>query len=264
MLNSQFSIVFSFNVKQISSPHPKITLFPFDALDSLVLKKSKGSLKNSLMKNLPNIFFDLDGTLVDSLPGIEKTLRAALLTVGADPETVPAFRPLVGYPLETVFSFLLGEGHPEVAAAARTYRRLYPEMGLPGAMPYEGIPEMLRALRSGGKNLHIVTARNETMAGKILKNHGLDGYILSVRGEREGDGRESKADLVADVLVNFHLNPSETVMIGDRRFDTEAARANGCMAIGVTYGYGTREELVEGGTEVLADTPAELANILNG
>lgn len=226
--------------------------------------KSDVSPKTPNMKNYPNIFFDLDGTLVDSLPGIEKTLRATLQAVGADPETAPTFRPMVGYPLETVFSFLLGEGHPEVETAVRTYRRLYPETGLPGTIPYEGIPEMLRSLQAGGKNLYIVTARNESMAGLILKNHGLDGYILSIRGERDGDGRENKADLVADVLGNFNLNPSETVMIGDRRFDTEAARANGCMAIGVTYGYGTREELAEGGTEVLADTPAELANILHG
>ena len=216
------------------------------------------------MKNLPNIFFDLDGTLVDSLPGIEKTLRAALQSVGADPETVRTFRPLVGYPLETVFSFLLGEGHTEVGSAARTYRRLYPEMGLPWTRPFEGIPEMLRTLKERGKRLYIVTARNEAMAGLILKNHGLDGYILSVRGEREGDGRENKADLVADVLRCFDLDPSDTVMVGDRRFDTEAARANGCMAIGVTYGYGTREELTEEGTGVLAGSPAELANILNG
>ena len=216
------------------------------------------------MKDYRNIFFDLDGTLVDSLPGIERTLTATLDALGADPEKAPPFRPLIGYPLETVFSRLLGEGHPGIGAASRTYRSLYPDLGLRETYPYEGIREMLEALSAKGKSLFIVTARNERMAGQILQNHGLSGYIRSVRGEREGDGRDDKADLVADVLAGFDLCASETVVVGDRRFDVQAALANGCRAIGVTYGYGTREELAEGGTAVLVETPAQLADLLQG
>ena len=214
------------------------------------------------MKNIPNIFFDLDGTLIDSLPGIEETLRATLRSMGADPRSAPAFRPLVGYPLKTVFTMLLGEEYPDVDLAVTTYRRLYTELGLPRARPFEGIPEMLQALHAGGRSLFVVTARNEAMAGMILENNGLDGYILSVRGERKGDGRDNKADLVAEVLNDYNLSAADTLMVGDRHFDAEAALANGCVPVGVTYGYGTREELADAGAEVLINSPEELAEVL--
>ena len=216
------------------------------------------------MRNRHNILFDLDGTLIHSLPGIEETLQATLKSIGENTFSSRLFRPLVGYPLETVFSILLGDGHPDVDIAVSTYRKLYVKLGLPRAHPFEGIPKMLDDLHTEGRPLFVVTARNEEMARKILKNHDIDGYILSVRGEREGDGRDSKGDLVADVLRAYGLPPEDTVMVGDRRFDSEAALANGCAAVGVTYGYGTREELTEGGAGVLVDSPEELAEILKG
>ena len=214
------------------------------------------------MRNRHNVLFDLDGTLIHSLPGIEETLRATLKFLGKNTFSSQLFRPLVGYPLETVFSILLGEGHPDIDSAVSTYRKLYVKLGLPQAYPFEGIPKMLADLHTEGRSLFVVTARNEEMALKILKNHGMNGYILSVRGEREGDGRDSKGELVADVLRNYTLPAEDTVMVGDRRFDSEAALANGCAAVGVTYGYGTREELTEGGAGILVDSPEELANLL--
>jgi phosphoglycolate phosphatase len=215
------------------------------------------------MRAAHNILFDLDGTLVNSLPGIEDTLRATLRSLGRDPRNVQAFRPLVGYPLETVFSMLLGEKHPDVGLAVRTYRGLYIDLGLPRAHPYDGIPEMIRALHGEGRSLFVVTARNEAMARMILGNHNLDGFMISIRGEREGDGRDSKGDLVAGVLKDHDLVPADTVMVGDRRFDAEAALANGCLPVGVTYGYGTREELAKAGAEVLVHSVEELAGVLS-
>jgi len=214
------------------------------------------------MKNTPNILFDLDGTLIDSLPGIEETLLATLQSLGADPVSLQAFRPLVGYPLETVFSILLGKEFPDLGLAVTTYRTLYRELGLPQACPFDGIPEMLHALDAGARSLFVVTARNEAMAGRILENHGLDGHFISVRGERAGDGRDCKADLVAEVLREFNLPAADTLMIGDRKFDAEAAVANGCFPVGVTYGYGTRQELADAGAEVLVESPERLARML--
>lgn len=216
------------------------------------------------MNDKTNIMFDLDGTLIHSLPGIEKALEATLKSLGKDGFHKEAFRPLVGYPLETVFSKLLGDNDPDIGLAVTAYRKFYMELGLIQAHPYKGIPEMLRSLSNGNRSLYVVTARNEEVAKAILRDQKMSEFILSVRGERQGDGRESKTDLLAEVIKDHSLDPAATVMVGDRRFDTEAALVNGCLAVGVTYGYGTREELVESGAEVLADTPEELAEILKG
>jgi phosphoglycolate phosphatase len=216
------------------------------------------------LRSKNNILFDLDGTLIHSLPGIEEALKATLKSLGRNGYSKEIFRPLVGYPLETVFTKLLGENDPGVEMAVSSYRKFYMALGLGQARPYNGIPEMLRALYTENRSLHVVTARNEEVAKTILGDHDMSTYIISVRGERRGDGRESKNDLLAEVIRDHSLAPADTVMVGDRRFDTEAALANGCSSIGVTYGYGTREELVEGGADVLVDTPEELAQILKG
>jgi phosphoglycolate phosphatase len=216
------------------------------------------------MNDKPNILFDLDGTLIHSLPGIEEALQATLKHLGRNSYDKAAFRPLVGYPLEKVFKKLLGEDDPDVGIAVRIYRRFYMDIGLPQARPYGGIPKMLEALHKRNRSLHIVTARNEEVAKAILEKNGMIGYILSVRGERQGDGRESKTDLLTEVIRDQRLDPEDTVMVGDRRFDTEAALANGCVSIGVTYGYGSREELIESGADLLVDTPGELEKLLWG
>lgn len=214
------------------------------------------------MNSKHNILFDLDGTLIHSLPGIEDALQATLKSLGKNSYDKDLFRPLVGYPLETVFAKLLGENDPDLRLAVLTYRKFYMELGLSQAHPYKGISEMLQALYNEKRSLYVVTARNEEVAEKILRDHSMSDYIISVHGERQGDGRESKSDLLADVLRDHGLDPLDTVMVGDRRFDTQAALENGCLAIGVTYGYGTREELIESGARALADTPEELANLL--
>jgi phosphoglycolate phosphatase len=209
-----------------------------------------------------NILFDLDGTLIHSLPGIEETIQATLKSLQKPTSNGQTFRPLVGYPLESVFTQLLGENDPDVELAVATYRNLYMELGLPMARPYEGIPELLETLYSEGRSLFVVTARNEEVAKMILHNHAMDPFLKSVRGERQGDGRDTKADLVAEVMLDQGLTAAETVMVGDRRFDTEAALLNGCSAVGVTYGYGSAEELIDAGTPVLAANPEELGAVL--
>ena len=214
------------------------------------------------MNDMRNILFDLDGTLIHSLPGIVDTIQATLRSLGKNPSSGQAFQSLVGYPLETVFEKLLGADDPDIGLAVRKYRELYMVTGLSRAYPFRGVPKMLEGLRAEGRSLFIVTARNETVARMILRDHGLDGLILSVRGERAEERWNSKADLVAEVMMKHGLAASDTTVVGDRHFDIEAALANGCMPIGVTYGYGTREELIDGGTEVLLDSVEELAEYL--
>jgi phosphoglycolate phosphatase len=214
------------------------------------------------MKDKPNILFDLDGTLIHSLPGIEASLAATLKILGKKSYEHETFMPLVGYPLNTVFEKLLGEDDPDIGFAVQTYRRYYLELGLPQTHPYDGTREMLGTLHRQNRFLYVVTARNEEVAKTILRDHRLDAFILSVRGERHGDGRETKIDLLAEIIREHHLGPAETVMVGDRRFDMDAAIAAGCSAVGVTYGYGSRKELIDSGAGVLAETQEELVRIL--
>ena len=210
------------------------------------------------------VLFDFDGTLMDTWPGIETVLRATLRDLGMTHRERHISRGLVGMGLAKAFQELLGGGEDLGEMAAERYRELFPEIGMPHARPYEGVVPLLGTLRGKGVALYVVTARNEVITRRMLSDHGLDTCFTFVRGEKEGEKPDGKGPMVAEVLERFSLPPGQCVMVGDRRYDMEAALANGLGAIGVTYGYGSREELQESGAGTLVDSVKELEEILAG
>jgi phosphoglycolate phosphatase len=199
---------------------------------------------------------------MNTWPGIERTIRAALQALDIPTLEGVIDHALVGMPLAKVFEEILGHDSKSAEHATRKYRELFPLVGLSGARPYEGVMGMLMNLISGGRDLFLVTARNEKIARQMMNDHGLTGFFTWVRGEREGEVPEGKSHMVAEVLQKFSLIPEECVLVGDRRYDMDAAKTNGLQAVGVTYGYGTGEELAEAGAGRLAGSIGELTKIL--
>ena len=217
---------------------------------------------------MKNILFDFDGTLMDTWPGIETTLRASFHALDIPVRDEAITRALVGIPLMKVFKELLedvpvGDVPASADLATQKYRELFPVVGMPGARPYNGVIRMLEELTMKERKLFLVTARNEAITQQMMKEHGLTGFFTWVRGEQEGEHPDGKAHMVAEVLQRFGLDPGDCVMVGDRRYDIEAALANDMQAVGVTYGYGTEEELMAaGGAARLVDSIDELEEIL--
>jgi len=208
------------------------------------------------------VLFDFDGTLMNTWPGIERTIRSTLEALGVPVRDGVIDRALVGMPLAKVFEEILGRDSKSAEHATRKYRELFPLVGFSGARPYQGVKGMLMNLISGGRELFLVTARNEKIARQMMNHHDLTGFFTWVRGEREGEVTEGKSHMVAEVLQKFSLVPEECVLVGDRSYDMDAAKANGLQAVGVTYGYGTEPELLEAGAGRLAGSIGELKKIL--
>lgn len=211
---------------------------------------------------MKNILFDFDGTLMNTWPGIENTLRASLTALDLSYEEESISAKLVGVPLMRVFEDLLADDPVGVELAVQKYRDLFPVVGMAGATPYHGVHGMLERLVLGGRQVFLVTARSETIAKQMMKDHDLTRFFSGVRGELRGENPDGKAHMVAEVIKKFGLAREDCVMIGDRRYDIEAARANNIKAIGVTYGYGEKEELLDAGPTLLAGSIDELSNIL--
>lgn len=211
---------------------------------------------------MKNIFFDFDGTLMNTWPGIETTLRASFQALAIPVRDDAITRALVGIPIMKVFEELLGGDPVSAGLATQKYRELFPVVGMSGARPYEGVVGMLQELTMRGRELFLVTARNEMITKQMMKDHDLTGFFTWVRGEQEGEVPDGKAHMVAEVLHKFSLDPGGCAMVGDRRYDIDAALANGMQAVGVTYGYGTREELLDAGAVQLAESIAELKGML--
>ena len=211
---------------------------------------------------MKNILFDFDGTLINTWPGIEATLRASLEALNIPIRDGAITRSLVGMPLARVFEKLQGDDPSGAEMVTQKYRELFPTVGMSSAEPFGGVIEMLEKLKGRDKGIFLVTARNELITKQMMDEHSLTGFFTWVRGEREGEMPDGKEHMVEEVLLKYSLAREDCIMVGDRSYDIEAALANRIQAIGVTYGYGTRDELINAGADLLVDSIWELEKIL--
>lgn len=209
------------------------------------------------------VLFDMDGTLVDSYPGIfhayEQTLREMNRPFGGD----SFVRRAIGAPLPWVFRELCGLDEAETTEAVRRYRDCYARQGQREAAAYAGIADALRQLRQAGRRLGVATLKKEAFAAEILERLGLLACFDAVCGA-DGDDRQTKADLIRRCLRRTGNRPEETVLVGDSVFDAAGAQEAGVACLAVTYGFGfqTPEERAHPAVVLTADTPADIVRQL--
>lgn len=202
---------------------------------------------------------DLDGTLTDPADGIIGGFQFALRSLGEAVPEPTSLTWVIGPPLRQAFPRLLADPSIErVEAAVAAYRHYYSERGLYEATVYAGIPDALQKLRDDGFLLLVCTVKPRHFAGPVIEHFGLASHFDGVYGA-ELDGRfEDKGDLMEHIIAERNLSPADMLMIGDRGIDMIAARRNAISGIGVTWGYGTADELREGGADHICAAPHEL------
>jgi phosphoglycolate phosphatase len=204
------------------------------------------------------ILLDLDGTLIDSRPGIAASCEAALRALGHTPDPSFDVTPLIGPPLPQVISRLLERyGDDRVDAGIAAYRAHYGEVGLHQAAVYPGIVDALRLL-SARATCFVVTSKRSLYAVRIIGGLGLADRFRGVYGTEPDGSLDDKADLIGAVLRTEGLAARDTVMVGDRSHDMVGARANFVRPVGVLWGYGSRTELEAAGADALLAAPADL------
>jgi phosphoglycolate phosphatase len=210
---------------------------------------------------LPALIFDLDGTLTDSKPGILGCLRKVIEAWGLE-EQGPLDR-FVGPPVEEWAIELLPQGSAEQQAGlARDYRACYNREGWSNNSVYTGIREALEALRTTGHTLYVCTSKQQHFAERILEHFELASLFTAIYGDRAEFADHTKPLLLAHLLSEQALDPRHAWMIGDRIHDIEAARANGVRVVAAGWGYGAAEERAM--ADAIAETPADLAGLVNG
>ena len=205
------------------------------------------------------LFFDLDGTLSDPSDGITRSVQHALQCLGRPYPGKSELQHYIGPPLRWTFPRLLGtDDDTLVETAIGYYRERYETIGLFENEMYPGIPELLQRLQDDGYPLYVVTSKPTVYADRIIQHFGLDRFFLEVYGP-ELDGRfDEKRELVEFILRERRLDPSRTVMIGDRARDVESGRTNGTRTIGVTYGFGSVEEIAAAKPDEICHRPSEI------
>jgi phosphoglycolate phosphatase len=187
-------------------------------------------------------------------------MNHALAEAGREPVEPSSLYPLIGPSLSYGFASLLGADpdSPEVVACIASYRSVYGEVSLRDTPTYPGVPEALAAIAAAapGRRLAVATSKPLAFAEPLIAALGFDDAFEAVFAPELDLHVESKTTTVARALST--LGASSGTMVGDRHVDIEAAHAHGLRAVGVTWGFGTPEELGAAGADVLVDTPAAL------
>ena len=216
------------------------------------------------MNNKNFYFFDLDGTMIDSKKGIIHALLFALegydISVENPEEELTRF---IGPPLRDSFQKYYHFSRMQADLAVERYREYYQEKGMLENDVYPGIPALLAGLKQQGQTLLVATSKPTVFSEEILKAHQLDQYFSFVSGATLNGVRDSKKEVLAHAIASCGLKePQRAAMIGDRMFDIRAAKELGLCSVGVSYGYGSREELTQAGADAIADSVAELSLIV--
>jgi len=208
----------------------------------------------------PTVLLDLDGTLIDSEPGILSSCHAALRALGHTPDPSLDLSAFIGPPIEDIMRVLLEPyGDDRTTDAVAAYRGDYGQNGLFLSLPYPGIAEALTTLRDAGVQLILATSKRREFAERILEHIGFTDLFSAIHGSEPGGALDHKPELIAHIIERHGLATSHCVMMGDRRFDITGAHANKIRALGVLWGYGTQEELEAAGADGLVFEPAGLA-----
>ena len=216
-----------------------------------------------------SVLLDLDGTLIDSYPGIQESCLAALRALGHEPEEALDIRGTIGPPIEDIMQILLQPyGDGRIAEAVAAYRQHYGDSGFLGSVPYPGIGESLEAMKRSGLRIFLATSKRAVFANRILDHLKLAAYFDGIYGSVPNGTLDHKPELLAHILSEQTLSPSHSLMVGDRRYDIAGAHAVGMRGLGALWGYGSRDELETAGADRLVDSPAGLAitvlSMING
>jgi phosphoglycolate phosphatase len=205
-----------------------------------------------------HVLVDLDGTMLDPKPGILGSIQYALKRLGAPVPPIDDLAWAIGPPLRTTFPRLLG-GADRTEEAVALYRENYLNGAMYDAVVYAGIPQALNTLTTAGCRLIVATAKPHIFARPILERFDLARHFAAIHGPELDGTNDSKADLIAHIVEQHRVDPGAAIMIGDRQMDVTGAARNSIRTVGVTWGYGSTDELTAAGAAALCAAPQDLA-----
>ena len=212
---------------------------------------------------IKNILFDLDGTLTDPVSGITGSIQYAMKKLGKPVPAVDDLLWCIGPPLLVSFRKMLGPDSDKAEKALSLYRERYNAEGKFKNKIYAGIPELLQGLTTQGFKQFVATSKPQLFANDILIHFNLRHFFRGIYGSKFDGTLVDKGELIAYLLKKEAISAINTIMVGDRSYDIIAARKHGIYSVGVTYGYGTKEELIGSKADYIIDFPEEIMEVVN-
>lgn len=208
------------------------------------------------------VLFDLDGTLTDPKEGITKSVQYALSKFDIHIPDLDVLIPFIGPPLKTTF---MEDYHFSEAQAERAifyYRERFQTVGLYENHLFDGVIGMLEALQRKGVRLAIATSKPTVFAIEIANHFQFAHYFEYIVGSELDGTRSAKSEVIAEALRLLDVSPEDCYMVGDRKHDMLGAAENHVESIGVTFGYGSHEELASAQANHIVHTLTALKDII--
>lgn len=205
------------------------------------------------MSSISAIFFDLDGTLVNSSIGIHNGFTYTFEQLGVTSPDAKTIRGFMGPPLETSFATCLPT--EQIEQAIQLYRSYYKEKGVYEAQLYPQIKDLLEELAKQFP-LYITTTKNTPTALDMTSNFEIDHFFDGIYGS--SPQALHKADVIRQALETHHLAPETVVIIGDTKFDMIGAQETGIQKLAVTWGFGEQADLLNYQPDYIAHKPLEV------
>jgi phosphoglycolate phosphatase len=204
--------------------------------------------------------FDLDGTLVDSLPDIAEALNECLELLGLEQRPIEQYRYLVGEGVPTLCRRALGETHPHlVARLTELARPRYGARPLRYTRPYPGVPQLIERLRARNIKLAVLSNKPHDLTIRVVGAFWPDDEFECIQGYVDEAQRKPDPFYVLRLCEQLAVSPGETWLIGDTPTDVATAARAGAVCVGVTWGFRTRADLDAAGARYIVDHPEEIA-----
>ena len=215
------------------------------------------------MERFQYILFDLDGTLTDPAVGITNSIMYALKKYNIKVNDRSEMYKFIGQPLLESFMKYYGFTEEEGKKAIEYYREYFGVKGLFENIIYDGIKDLLKSLKDNGKILLVATSKPQVFAEQILVHFKLDKYFSFIAGSNLDGTRIKKAEVIEYALEGLNITElTKTIMVGDREHDIRGAKTIGIKSIGVLYGYGSKEELVNADADYIVQSVSEIKDIV--
>lgn len=209
------------------------------------------------------ILFDFDGTIADTGDGITNSVAYALKKMGLDAGTREERCRFIGPPLKGSFENYHGLTPSEADRAVEFYREYYREKGMFDCFLYDGIEELIDYLNSNGRKVVIASSKPHVFVKRIIDHFGMSDSFALIAGSELDGTRVDKAEVIGYALEKLSISAEDAVMIGDKEHDIIGAKKQGLLNIGVSYGYGSREELENANADYIAASAYELRAIID-
>jgi phosphoglycolate phosphatase len=209
--------------------------------------------------------FDLDGTLADTAPDIERALNKAMADFGRPP--VPHERVLrsIGAGAKASCEAILpGEDLERAAEIVTRYREYYDAANTVWTQPFAGIDGALEALRAGGVKMAVASNKRQPQSEQIIRELGLMGYFSDVFGPEDVERPKPEPDMLKLTMERCGVGPDRSVMVGDTVYDVAAGRASGATTALVTWGYVPVDEIDRTLVDRVVSSPRELVDMVVG